>query len=240
DEIHPRDDGGPPEDEDAEEDWRCLGVGLARVGRIEGPAGVRRAVEHAVDGQDGADPEDVEAGKVEAREGDVLRTEHDGEEEIPETCRDRRDEKQPDHHHAMEGEELVVHVGRDEGGARREVLEPKDQGEDAAHEKKERDGDQKHHADALVVLRGEPGPDGRLAVEVVFHGVTLSLVSRMNSRARAGSTRSREPGGSGGRTSGSGARAGVGSGSEMLRMSSRMAPTSAGSSSPWYVGITGA
>ena len=120
-------------------------------GRVEGPAGVDAAGQHAVQHHDAADDVEIPAQQVDAREGEILGADHHGHEEIAEHGGNRRDEEEEDHHHAVHGEELVVGVGLHQVAGGSEQLEADEQGEEAADEKEERDRDQVEKRDALVV-----------------------------------------------------------------------------------------
>ena len=127
-----------------------------RVGRIERPARVGRAGHDRVQHDDGPGHVDPEAHEVEAREGHVLRADHERQEEVAERAGDGRDHEEPHHHHAVQREELVVRARAHERGARREVLAPDEERERAAQRQEEAHRDQVHDPDLLVVLAGEP------------------------------------------------------------------------------------
>ena len=80
-------------------------------GRVEGPAGIDAAGQHAVQHHDAADDVQVPAQQVDAREREILRADHHRDKEVAQHRGDGRDQEKEDHHHAVHGEELVVGVG---------------------------------------------------------------------------------------------------------------------------------
>ena len=88
------------------------------VGRVEGPAGVDAARDHAAERQRRAHGVHVDRQQVQPREGHVLGAQHQRQAEVAEDARDRRDHEQEDHDHAVEGEHPVVGVRVHDGAAR--------------------------------------------------------------------------------------------------------------------------
>ena len=72
-----------------------------RIGLVEGPAGVDAAEQQRRDRQQPAGNEQVPAREVEPREGEVPGADHQRDEEIAQRRRDRRDEEEPHHDHAV-------------------------------------------------------------------------------------------------------------------------------------------
>ena len=71
------------------------------VRRVERPAGVDAAGDHRVEREDAADPVDVEAEQVDARERQVLGADHRRDQEVAEHRRNRRDQEEEHHDHAV-------------------------------------------------------------------------------------------------------------------------------------------
>ena len=120
-----------------------------------------------------AEEVDVEAQQVDARERDVLRADHDRQEEVAERGGDAGDDEEEHHHRAVQREEPVVGLPVDDGLAAREELEPDEQREDAAHQEGEADHGQVHQPDALVVEREQPRPEPVRRLQVV--GVRIAV-----------------------------------------------------------------
>jgi hypothetical protein len=117
------------------------------------------------------DEVDVEAREVELGERDVLRSDHDREEEVAEHVRDRRDHEQPHHDDAVVGEQLVVRVGVDDRVIRREQLEAEDEREHAAEDERQRDAEEEHDPDPLVIGGEQPAAHAAaIAPERLAHG----------------------------------------------------------------------
>ena len=115
DEIQSGEDGRESGDEDREAGLDDFGVGEGGAeGRVEGPAGIDAAGQHGVHHHDAADDVEIPAQQVDAREGEILRADHDRDEEIAEHRGDGRDQEEEDHDHAVHGEQLVVGVGLDQ------------------------------------------------------------------------------------------------------------------------------
>ena len=128
------------------------------------------------------------------RERQVLRADHQRDQEVAEHRRDRRDQEEEHHHDAVHREQLVVGVGRDEVALRRHQLEA-DQptANSAAEEEEHRDRDQVQQRDPLVVLRQQPRLEAVAVVQVVALGslqrvdawLTSSRRRRCTGRRRA-------------------------------------------------------
>ena len=169
DEVQAGEDGGESGDEDGESGFDDFGVGEGGAeGRVEGPAGIDAAGEHAVQHHDAADDVEIPAQQVDAREGEILGADHHGHEEVAEHGGNRRDEEEEDHDHAVHGEKLVVGVGLDEVAGGGEQFEADEQREEAADEKEEGDGEQVEQRDALVVRGEEPRADTVVLIEIIL------------------------------------------------------------------------
>ena len=169
DEVQSGEDGGESGDEDRQAGLDNLGVGEGGAeGRVEGPAGIDAAGQHAVQHHDAADDVEIPAQQVDAREGEILGADHHRHEEVAEHGGNRRDQEEENHHHAVHGEQLVVGVGLHQIAGGREQFEADEQREEAADEKEERDRDQIEQRDALVVGGEKPRTDAVLLIQIIF------------------------------------------------------------------------
>ncbi len=158
DEVEPGEDRGEPGHEDA--DRGDLHVALrehGRVGRVEGPAGLEPAREERVERDAAPEHVEVPAQQVELREGEVLRPDHEGDEEVPEHGRDRRDQEEEHHDHAVGGEGLVVGVRGHVGAVRDEEVPADEARVEPAQDEHRGDREEVQDPDPLVVLRQQPG-----------------------------------------------------------------------------------
>ena len=150
--------------EDLQTDHPEIHVVLRRVGLraergVAEPAAIRRhRPEDRHRDEDAAQQVDPVRKRVQSRKGDVTRTDLQRDQEVEERRRERHDGEE-DHRRAMHREQLVVHVGRNELSIRRRQLGTEHGGLEAAEHEEEQAGDQIKRPDALVVHRGEPGPD---------------------------------------------------------------------------------
>src|SRR6202142_367328 len=134
-------------------------VGLRELGAergVESPSRIDAAVENRIDHQRAADDEKIPAQQVDAREGQVLGANYQGDEKVAQHGRYARDHEKEDHYLAVHGEQLVVGVGLHQVARRSQQLQADQQGEDAANKEEEGNGDQIEQRDALVVDRQEP------------------------------------------------------------------------------------
>ncbi len=175
DEVQSGEDGRETGDENAEGSGNYLRVReSAAVGRVKSPAGVDAAGNYGVESEGRADDVNVPAHQVDARESQVARADHQRHEEIAQGGRDGRHQEEKDHDDAVHGEELVVGFRRYQALGFDEVQAHQD-GEKAANEKHQSDGDEIEDGDALVVNGQQPGLHAVIHVEVIqaFFGRTL-------------------------------------------------------------------
>jgi hypothetical protein len=118
-------------------------------------------------GDQTADDVEIPGQQVDARERDVLGADHEGHEEIAEDRRDARDHEEEDHHDAVRREDLVVGLGLEDVSGRRQQLEPDQRRREAADREEDRDADQVHDRDPLVVDRQQPRPHAVAGVQVI-------------------------------------------------------------------------
>ena len=100
--------------------------------------------------------EHVPGGRVEPREGEVLRADHDRQQEVAEGRRDRGDEEEPHHHDAVDGEELVVGVVGEDRAVRHHQRQAQQARRHRADEEEAGDRDEVEDADPLVVRAEQP------------------------------------------------------------------------------------
>ena len=172
DEVDAGEDAREAVDEDPEADGDDVRVRVGRrEGRVEGPARVDAAVEERPEREEGADVVEVPRREVQLREGDVLRPDHQREEEVAEDAGHGGDEEEEDHHHAVHREDAVVPVGGDEVALRRRQLDADQGRHQAADGEVEADRDEVEDRDPLVVQRQEPRLQPPRLVQVVDRGV---------------------------------------------------------------------
>src|SRR6266849_5467588 len=174
DEVQSGEDRGKAREEDTDSGGDNVGFKeLGAQGRVEGPTGVDAAIEDRVDHQKAADDEKVPAEQVDAREGQILGPDHEGDEEVAEHGGHGRDKEEEDHDLAVHGEQFVVSVGLDEVARRGQQLQADEQREEAANKEEEGNRDQVEQRDALVVHSQEPrlGPMTRIQVVLAFSGI---------------------------------------------------------------------
>ena len=163
DEVDAREHGRKAQHERCKHRQAHIGAGAEAVGCVEGPARIRSAAarEEGQHSEDGAGHEEVPGGQVQARKGDVLGPDQDGQEEIPKDRRQARNHEEEDHDHAVKREHGVVGLSRDqvlEGG---QLHQAHDHADGDAHEEKHHHGIEVHQRNALVVRGGQPGHDTR-------------------------------------------------------------------------------
>jgi hypothetical protein len=154
------------------------------------PAGVRTDVgQERRPEQHAADQVRVVAVRVEAREGDVARAEHERHEVEPERLHHRYGE-QEHHRRAVHGEDLIVEVGTEQLALGERELQPHHQRQHAG----QREEDERRHdvaaRDPLVVDGAEHADDARrraprvLELREVDLGFALALDDRIVRRRR--------------------------------------------------------
>ena len=169
DEIDAGEDRREAENEDADEHWnRAARAVLSRVRRVERPTRVEATRHQRVDRAGCADHPEVEAEEVHAWEGNVLRSEHDRQDEVSECRWNRWNDHQEHHDRAVQRERLVVFVGSHPlDFAREEQLRSHEQRHHAADKEAAEHGEEIHHADSLMVEREDPRKETAGEGEVV-------------------------------------------------------------------------
>jgi hypothetical protein len=143
-------------------------VGRRRaVRRVERPARVHAAAQRRDQRERAAQDVDVPAEQVDARERQVLGPDHDWDQEVAQHGRNRRDQEEEDHHHAVHGEHLVVGLRGHHVAGRRQQLEPDHHREEAADGEERGDRDQIQQRDALVILRQQPRRGAMAVVQII-------------------------------------------------------------------------
>src|SRR5947209_16407385 len=85
---------------------------LCRKRRVERPAGVDAADDDDQQPDERTDDVEVPAQKIDLRKRQILRTELNRQDEIPQDRRNGRDQEKENHDDAVEGEELVIRIAR--------------------------------------------------------------------------------------------------------------------------------
>ena len=156
--------GGGADSHDLEAEHPVVGAtgeGVLRGGerRIAEPSHVwEGSLEEAEVHEDGAEYEEPVAQRVEPREGDVARADHERDEEVEEGRSGWHDDHE-DHGGAVHGEEGVEGTRVHERAVRLRELDAHEQGLDTADEEEDESGHPVEDADALVVNGGYPSPD---------------------------------------------------------------------------------
>src|SRR5262249_7463681 len=160
---------GEAVDEDADHRGRDCGIRIdAAEWWVERPPGVEAAGAERIQHEAAADEVNVPAQKVDFGEGDVLRADHDRNQEVSEHGGNRRNQEEENHRHAMHGKELVVGFRRNEQPARREQVNANQRGEDAANEKEKRNRSKIEQCDALVVGSKQPRSNAVRRIQIMF------------------------------------------------------------------------
>ncbi len=155
-------------DEDAERGRDDIGIRRRRaVRRVERPACVDPAHRDGREHENAAHGVDVVTQQIDLRKGQVLGPDHDGDQEVAEDRRNRRNQEEEHHDHAVQREHLVIGVGGDEVALRRGELESNPDRHQAAQEKEDRDGNQIQDRNPLVVLGQEPRREPVSVVQIM-------------------------------------------------------------------------
>ena len=139
----------------------------AAVGGVKRPARVHAAEHDRGHRQQPTRHENVPAREVQLGEREIAGADHHRQQKVAQHGRDRRDQKEEYHDHAMQRKELVVGLGNHEVAAGRHQLQPKQHGGRPADEEKQRDRDHEQDGNPLVVRREEPRAEAVIDVQVV-------------------------------------------------------------------------
>ena len=159
---------------------------LRRERHVGEPAGLRRGEEQRRVERDAAEQEHPVRPRVDAREGDVARADHQRQQVVREAGPDRHDDEE-DHRRPVHGEDLVVLLRREERVLRRAELDPQQQRLDAAQQEEDERRVEVEDPDPLVVGRGDPRQSSPLGSGLTVRGEDL--------RPRPRATRGRVGGG---------------------------------------------
>ena len=144
--------------------WREL---LQRQRHVGEPAGLRRREEQRAVQRDAAEQEHPVRPRVQPRERDVARPDHQRDEVVRE-ARPHRHDDQEDHRRPVQREDLVVLLGRQERVLRRPELDPQQQRLDPAEHEEHEDRVEVEDPDLLVIGGRQPrDPAAPRAVDVV-------------------------------------------------------------------------
>ena len=169
DEVQPGKDGTEAEHE------RCgqhrnhaTSSGGGGVRRIESPTSIKATHGQRDHAENRTSDPQVVTKQVQAREGNILGTKHDGQNDVAERCRDTWNDHQEHHDGAVQGEPLVVGVcAVGDCWTRGEQLRAKEQCECSAEQERTEHRPHVHHTDAFVVKREDPRQDPACVRQVI-------------------------------------------------------------------------
>ena len=137
------------------------------VRSVKGPSGIHAAVDQRPERERAARNEKIPAQQIQFRKGHVSRADHHRQHKISEYGRNRRDQKEPNHQHAVNGEEFVVSLGGDEVALRREQFQAHHRRRHARDDEENENHEEIKQADAFVIGRQQPGPDAMIDAQIV-------------------------------------------------------------------------
>ena len=111
---------------------------------------------------------DVPAQKIDLREGQILRANHQRQQKIAQHRRNRGDQEKENHGHAVHGEKLVVSFRRDQKTRRGHQVQADHGGEQTAHKKEERHGKQIEQSNAFMVGGKQPRTNAIGGIQIVL------------------------------------------------------------------------
>ncbi len=158
DEVDRADERGHREDvERQDQEVDSVAADLLGQRRVDRPAGVRRAArgEEAREQDQAAEQEQPVRERVQPREGDVARADHQRHQEVPEPGEDRDDDEE-DHRRPVQGHHLVVGIAREEVLVRLRELGAHQEGKHAAGAEEDEARDEVEDPDPLVVDGRDP------------------------------------------------------------------------------------
>jgi hypothetical protein len=139
----------------------------AAVGRVKRPAGVGPAGDDCRNRQHPAEHKNVPARQVELRERQVAGADHHRQQEIAEHGRNRWNQEEENHDHAVKRKQPVVGFRDRQVTGRRHELQPEQNRRRAADKEEQRDRDHVQNGDPLVVGRPQPRPKAIVGVQVI-------------------------------------------------------------------------
>ncbi len=168
DEVQARENRREAGDEDADAHRENGGVHVVRrERRVERPSRVDAAVQERPQREGAADRVEVPREQVDAREREVLRADHERDQEVSEDGRDPGNQEEEDHQHAVHREQAVVDVRLEEVAFRRRELHADEHRHEAAEREEDADRDEIEKRDSLVVSRQEPRLQAVGGIEVM-------------------------------------------------------------------------
>ena len=174
-EVQAREDGRKSRNKNSQTGFNnfCICKRGAERG-IESPTGIDAARQHAMQHHHAADDVEVPAKKVNARESQIFRPDHQGHQEVSEHRGNGGDQEEKHHDHSMHGEKFVVSIGLHQIARGSEQLEADEQRKKATNEKEERDRDEIKKRDAFVISGEQPRPHSVLLVQIIlaFNGLS--------------------------------------------------------------------
>ena len=146
----------------------ATGSGGGGVRRIESPTSIKATHGQRDHAENRTSDPQVVTKEVQAREGNILGTKHDGQNDVAERCRDTWNDHQEHHDGAVQGEPLVVGVcAVGDCWTRGEQLRAKEQCECSAEQERTEHRPHVHHTDAFVVKREDPRQDPACVRQVI-------------------------------------------------------------------------
>src|SRR6185437_910213 len=124
--------------------------------RIKRPTRIDPSGQQRRDGEQTSPNVQIPTGEVQAGEGDVARPDHERQQKIAQRGRDGRNQEEPDHHHTVKGERLVVGLRAHDRPLGLHEIEADERGRHASQEEEESDTERIEDRNPLVVARGEP------------------------------------------------------------------------------------
>ena len=157
DEVQSGEDGTETGNEGRQARRQHVGVHIVRgQGRGEGPARVHAAGRHGIDGQDAARHVEIPAQQVDLGQRQVLGTDHQRDQKIPQRGRNRWHQEEEDHDDAVHGEHLVIGVSGHQVGLRRQQFQADQSRQGSADEEEEAQRNQVENCNPLVIAGQQP------------------------------------------------------------------------------------
>jgi len=136
--------------------------------RVERPPGVEPAVDHRPQRKQSTDDVDVPADQIDLRERQILRPDHQRNQEIPHHRRNRGNQEEENHRHAVHREHAVVLIRRKQVSIRSQQVQADHHREEAADEKEKGHGSKVEERNPFVVRGQQPRADPIRGVQIMF------------------------------------------------------------------------
>src|ERR1700687_2868612 len=167
--IQPGEDGRETGDKNSQRRGHNRGDRIHAAERsVKGPAGVHSAVDDCVQREQRAKIVDIPAQKIDAREGQIFRANHERDQEISKDRGDRWNEEEKDHDDAVHREKLVVGLRRNQITLRGKQMDADHYREGATEKKEKRDGGEIQQANTFVIGRQQPGTNAVARIQIML------------------------------------------------------------------------